>query len=118
MQVKVGKLWRAASLLGLAATAAAATWSNVAIHPVPTSQSNPVRTAAGPDGAIWFTELFGNRIGRITTAGAITEFPVPTPDSGLYGMMTGPDGHSDRRQPTLWDHDGAGRCAVVYRISG
>lgn len=35
----------------------------------------PENIAAGPDGALWFTDAVG-RIGRITTAGAIEEFPV------------------------------------------
>jgi virginiamycin B lyase len=32
---------------------------------------------AGPDGALWFTSDFSNRIGRITTADAITTFADP-----------------------------------------
>lgn len=32
---------------------------------------------AGPDGALWFTEQHSRKVGRITTAGIITEFPVP-----------------------------------------
>ncbi len=35
----------------------------------------------------------GNKIGRITTAGTITEFPVPTPDSRPRGITAGPDGN-------------------------
>lgn len=52
----------------------------------------------GPDGALWFTEDFGNLgvsvIGRMTTAGAVTEFQLPG-TSGLYGaafITGGPDG--------------------------
>ena len=46
----------------------------------------------GPDGALWFTETSRNRVGRITTAGVITEFPVPTPNSAPRTIVTGPDG--------------------------
>ena len=46
----------------------------------------------GPDVALWFTEYTGNKIGRITTAGAIAEYPVPTPDSAPHGIVAGPDG--------------------------
>src|ERR1700733_6051644 len=46
----------------------------------------------GPDGALWFTENSGNKIGRITTAGAITEYPIPTPSSQPTGITSGPDG--------------------------
>ncbi len=36
---------------------------------------------AGTDGNLWFTEADANQIGRITPAGVITEFPVPTANS-------------------------------------
>ena len=48
---------------------------------------------AGPDGAMWFTEYGGNKIGRITTAGAITEFPIPTADTKPVSITSGPDGN-------------------------
>src|SRR2546422_8481106 len=48
---------------------------------------------AGPDGNLWFTELNGNRIGRITPTGVITEFPLPTANSGPQGITAGPDGN-------------------------
>jgi uncharacterized protein (TIGR03437 family) len=47
---------------------------------------------SGPDGAIWFTEPNAGKIGRITTAGSITEFPAP--NAGLLaGIASGPDGN-------------------------
>jgi streptogramin lyase len=55
---------------------------------------------AGPDGALWFTGVPGE-IGRITTSGVVTEFPVPAlappPDSSVppptaNGIVAGPDG--------------------------
>ena len=33
-----------------------------------------------------------NKIGRITTSGTITEFPIPTPGSSPHGIALGPDG--------------------------
>ena len=46
--------------------------------------------AAGADGNMWFTE-YGQRIGRITPSGVVTEFPAAT-YSGL-GIVGGPDGN-------------------------
>jgi streptogramin lyase len=46
----------------------------------------------GPDGNLWFVEFNGNAIGRITPRGAITEFPLPTGNSGPSSITTGPDG--------------------------
>jgi virginiamycin B lyase len=52
----------------------------------------PFGITTGPDGALWFTEGFGGKIGRITTTGVVTEFTIPTENSGLGGITTGPDG--------------------------
>ena len=47
--------------------------------------------ASGPDGNVWFAENTANRIGRITPAGVLTEFAVP---SGAPSAITaGPDGN-------------------------
>jgi len=59
----------------------------------------------GPDGALWFIEA--NKIGRFTTSGVLTEYPVPSGD-GL-GITTGPDG-------ALWFTEG-GSSGKVGRIS-
>src|SRR5262249_29864406 len=60
--------------------------------PTLTSASGPFGITAGPDGALWFSEFTGNRIGRITTGGTVTEFVIPTAASGPQGITTGPDG--------------------------
>ena len=44
---------------------------------------------AGPDGALWFTET-GRRIGRITTAGVVTEYPIAGQPAAA--IAAGPDG--------------------------
>jgi len=61
--------------------------------PVPTAGSRPYTIVPGPDGALWFTESNGNKIGRITPSGQITEYPVPTAASGPYGIAVGADGN-------------------------
>src|SRR6266567_1253395 len=52
----------------------------------------PEAITAGPDGNLWFTEKIGNQIGRITPAGKITEFRLPTPNSFPAGIVAGSDG--------------------------
>jgi streptogramin lyase len=54
--------------------------------------ARPAGIAAGPDGALWFTIPYGNKIGRITTAGAVTEYSLPTNQSGPAGITAGPNG--------------------------
>ncbi len=51
---------------------------------------------AGPDGNLWFTEANarnGNKIGRITTGGSITEFSLLTAAAQPLFIVTGPDGN-------------------------
>jgi streptogramin lyase len=69
---------------------------------IPTPSSVPGHITAGPDGNLWFTAstydahtgaFIGAEIGRITTTGSITEFPIATGESGLGGITAGPDGN-------------------------
>jgi virginiamycin B lyase len=59
--------------------------------PIPTANGRPEAIAAGPDGALWFTEIDANKIGRVTTDGNFTEFPIPTPNTAPLGIAAGPD---------------------------
>jgi streptogramin lyase len=73
-------------------------------YPIPTENSTPRGITTGPDGRLWFTEYFGNKIGRITTAGVIgagDEIAMPTANVSPSGITTGPDGN-------LWFTDVAG----------
>jgi virginiamycin B lyase len=63
----------------------------------------PYGIVSGPDGALWFTEFAGFRIGRVSTSGVFTEYLLPgisfngssytgpTSDDPL-GITSGPDG--------------------------
>jgi virginiamycin B lyase len=44
--------------------------------------TKPSSITAGPDGAVWFTEWGKDRIGRITLAGHITKWALPTAEAG------------------------------------
>ena len=62
----------------------------------PLTSSTTQSIVAGPDGALWFTEptLSANdKIGRMTTAGALTEFPVPTANGFPWRIAAGADGN-------------------------
>jgi virginiamycin B lyase len=67
---------------------------------LPRPNSGPGDITAGADGAMWFVELSGgadglvtngNRIGRITMTGAITEFPMPAQGPSPINIAVGPD---------------------------
>ena len=80
-------------VLGAAAPALAQSFLE---FPLPTAGSEPNGITTGSDGNLWFTEVAGNRIGRITPGGVITEFPLPLNSLGEssqpLAIMSGPDG--------------------------
>ena len=52
----------------------------------------PIYVSAGPDGAMWCTELVGNAIAHISTEGEVKEFPIPTGNSRPIAIVPSPDG--------------------------
>ena len=47
--------------------------------------------AAGPDGALWYTDCGTDSIGRITTNGTVSGYPLHTRDVLPYHIVAGPD---------------------------
>ena len=43
-----------------------------------TGTAQPFQAVLGPDGAIWFAEIIGGKVGRIATDGTLLEFTLPT----------------------------------------
>jgi virginiamycin B lyase len=66
---------------------------------------SPYGIVSGPDSHLWFTEYLGNKVGRMSTTGQVTEFPIrstttcpggvpPSPgcdSSGPQNISVGPD---------------------------
>jgi hypothetical protein len=66
---------------------------------------------AGPDGTLWFNQFHTGKVGRITTAGSVSEVTLPTRDSGLTSIAAGPNG-------TLWVTEShANKIAVLPAIT-
>jgi virginiamycin B lyase len=68
--------------------------------PLPRPNSGPGDITMGPDGALWFVELSGgmdgvrtdgNRVGRITYIGQISEYPMPAGGTSAINITVGPD---------------------------
>jgi len=78
-------------------------------YPVPSASSQPYAITVGPDGALWFTETNGAKIGRITTSGVVTEFPLPAGSQPL-DIIAGPDG-------ALWFGDSGSPGLMIGRIT-
>ena len=64
----------ALAFLALLAPAGRAEAVQVTEFPLPVAESSPLGIALGADGNLWFVEVSGSRFGRITPAGAITDF--------------------------------------------
>jgi virginiamycin B lyase len=67
---------------------------------MPRPNSGPGDITMGSDGALWFVELSGgmdglrtegNRVGRITYDGRISEYPMPTGAASAVNVAVGPD---------------------------
>jgi virginiamycin B lyase len=68
--------------------------------PLPRASSGPGDITSGPDGALWFVELSGgidgqvtdgNRVGRITVRGEVTEYRMPEQGPSAINIAVGPD---------------------------
>jgi virginiamycin B lyase len=56
--------------------------------PLPSTDRFPHDPAVAPDGALWFTGMGSNTLGRLDTAtGTFRSYPVRTPDSGPHGLV-------------------------------
>jgi streptogramin lyase len=80
-------------------------------YPIPSLNASPYSIAAGSDGALWFTELSGNRIGRIATSGVVTEYPTVTPSAQPVYITAGPGGD-------LWFTEGLANNIASINTSG
>jgi streptogramin lyase len=105
-----GNLWYTANGAGANRIGKVTTSGVFTEYPVSGTGANVHGIALGPDGNIWFAETGDSEIGRITPAGAITEFgdtaDANVPD-GPIGIWTGSDGN-------MWftQSDSLGRLAL------
>jgi streptogramin lyase len=96
----------AASSLAVFSPRAFAAVGTITEFPIPTLSSSTIAIQAGPDGNLWFIESSANKIGRITTKGVITEFPLAS-GSAPEEIASGPDGN-------LWfTEDGTNKIGMI-----
>jgi streptogramin lyase len=66
---------------------------------------------AGPDGNLWYVDTGAALVGRITTSGVVTEFPLSHPVTQLSSIVAGTDG-------ALWFGEAlADNSGVIGRIT-
>ena len=63
----------AVALALVGAASMRATAASITEFQIPTTRAFPHELVMGPDGALWFAEGGGSKIGRRTVAGVITE---------------------------------------------
>ena len=88
-----GNLWFGLYRVNAASSLASITPSGTVTEYPQRVYDEATSIVAGPDGAMWFTESERNSIGRITTTGLASFFPL---SSNLYkpsGIAVGPDGN-------------------------
>src|SRR5437016_13323805 len=75
-------------------------------NPACTLDGGPTSIIAGRDGNLWFTERFGNKIGRITpTSGLITEFRQALTACNPSGITSRPRGITVGPDSNIWFDD-------------
>jgi virginiamycin B lyase len=72
-------------------------------YAIATANATPIDLTRGPDGALWFTEEFGHKVGRVTMAGVSTEFAVP--GSSAPGAQSLPWAITAGADGNLWFSD-------------
>ena len=85
-----GQFWAIALVALLACASGNVRAITVTEYPLLTPTSTPQGIAVGADGNLWFTEFGSNQVGRITTAGVVTEFPA---GNLPFYIAAGPDGN-------------------------
>lgn len=103
-----GNLWYIASIVnasGVQETRVGHMTTSGAMTEFPLSRANgavlvPVNAIFGPDGALWFVEETQQTIGRVTTSGTLSLFPIPN-GTMPENLIVGPDN-------ALWFVSGTG----------
>jgi virginiamycin B lyase len=85
-------------------------------------KGEPSSIVSGSDGALWFTDSANNGIGRITTDGEISLFPLPSPWFEPNGITPGPDsalwfaGYSNTGYPYVGRIDPVSHAISSFKI--
>jgi hypothetical protein len=59
-------------------------------YPLPAADAQPTGIVISVHSEIWFTQFAANKIGRISQTGELTEYSIPTPNSGPLGIASFP----------------------------
>jgi virginiamycin B lyase len=88
---------------------------------LPTANAAPAAITTAHDGSLWFTEKGANKLGRLTTAGVLTEYAVPTAASAPEMITVTPDGNvwfTERYGRKIGRIDQAGGAISEFAVPG
>jgi virginiamycin B lyase len=86
----------------------------------PTPGSDPADIAVGPDGALWFSEFCGNKIGRVATAAPAPPPPPPPPPVAVLSVSSlklSPSSFKAAPKGASITKKSKGGTKVTYRVS-
>jgi streptogramin lyase len=78
---------------------------------LPDNAAQPVGLTLGPDGNIWFIEVSGPHIGKITPSGQVTEYNSGIGGGANWGIASGSDGR-------IWYSNEAAAQVVAINVDG
>src|SRR5437899_8143333 len=88
-------------------------------NPACTLDGGPTSIIAGRDGNLWFTERFGNKIGRIApTSGLITEFCQVLTAGNPSGITGSPRGITVGPDGNIWFAEVSGTITRITSAAG
>jgi virginiamycin B lyase len=88
---------------------------------LPTANAGPAAITTAHDGSLWFTEKGANKLGRLTTAGVLTEYAVPTAASAPEMITATPDGNvwfTERYGRNIGRINQAGGAIAEFAVPG
>jgi len=88
---KIGRITPDGTITEFPLPAAATPAGSPPSTPTASNPKGVTEITVGPDSNLWFAEENANQIGRITTNGTITEFPLIGPNNYPTSIVTGPD---------------------------
>lgn len=80
------------------------------MYTLPDALSTVYDITAGSDGNVWFTDPGTNSVGKMTPAGAVTEYPLQVADAGPNSITKDSSGN-------IWIDEGGTNCSCLARIS-
>ena len=85
-------------------------------YAIPSANATPIGIALGSDNNLWFTEYNANKIGSVTPAGAVTEYPLNI-TANPVDIIAGPNNSLWFTEPTTSEIGEISTTGTVHQFS-